>query len=272
VTFFRTLGSSFGAAVFGSIYANVLSDRLPAAIAASPGVDPSAVSTPSLLHAYPDAQIQPILAAYAHAVHVVFLLAVPIPLVALVLALFLKEVPLRETARGTARDVGEGFSMPEGTDARQQLQLAIARLLRRKGRSELPAVRARANVDLGIADHWAVGQVYLRARLDRTVTVEEVGDRYRIPAPVLAPAFASAITHGYLRSDDGGLRLTDRGHAEMAKYVAAMRAWLAEELADWGVDDVQLGAALGDLATRFVEQTPELDTGPIASLAAGPPS
>ena len=34
VTFFRTLGSAFGAAVFGTIYANVLRDRLPAALAA----------------------------------------------------------------------------------------------------------------------------------------------------------------------------------------------------------------------------------------------
>lgn len=270
VTFFRTLGSSFGAAVFGTIYANVLSDRLPAAIAASPGVNPSAVGTPAVLHAYPDDQIAPILAAYAHAVHVVFLFAVPVPLVALVLAFFLKEVPLRETARGTAGDVGEGFSMPEGTDARQQLQLAIARLLKRKGRTALPLVRARAGVALGIADHWAVGQVYLRTRLNRGATVEEVGNRYRLPAEVLAPAFGDAVAHGYLRTEGDLLYLTELGEDEMAKYVVAMRAWLAEELADWGADDSQLGEALGSLATRFVAQTPELDAGPIAALAAGP--
>ena len=40
VTFFRTLGSSFGAAVFGTVYANVLSHRLPAAVAASPASTP----------------------------------------------------------------------------------------------------------------------------------------------------------------------------------------------------------------------------------------
>jgi hypothetical protein len=36
-----------------------------------------------------------------------------------------------------------------------------------------------------------------------------------------------------------------------------MRAWLAEELADWGADDAKLAEALGDLATRFIEQTGE---------------
>ncbi len=58
VTFFRTLGSSFGAAVFGTIYANVLKSTLPAAIVQA-GIDPSkaANATPVELHSLPAAQI-----------------------------------------------------------------------------------------------------------------------------------------------------------------------------------------------------------------------
>ncbi|HET6939834.1 MAG TPA: MFS transporter, partial [Nocardioides sp.] len=263
VTFFRTLGSSFGAAVFGTVFANVLNNRLPAAVAASPGVDPAAVSSPEALHSYPADQIAPIVAAYAHAVHVVFLTAVPVPLVALVLAVFLKEVPLRGTARGSASDLGEGFGMPEGDDAKQQLQLAIARLLQRKGRTHLPMVRERAGVRFGVADQWAVGQVYLRSRLGRPATVEEISVRYRLPAEVLTPAFQDAIRHGYLQGNGDGLELTELGREQMAKFVAAMRVWLAEELADWGADDAKLAEALGDLATRFIEQTGE----PVPELA-----
>ncbi|WP_406047091.1 MDR family MFS transporter [Kribbella sp. NBC_00889] len=133
VTFFRTLGSSFGAAVFGAVYSNVLNDRLPAAVAASPGVDPAAVTSPQALHAYPDAQIAPIVDAYAHSIHVVFRAAIPVALIAFVVALFLKQTPLRGTARDTAPDVGEGFGVPEAADANQQLQAAIARLVRNKG-------------------------------------------------------------------------------------------------------------------------------------------
>jgi len=269
VTFFRTLGSSFGAAVFGTVYANVLNDRLPAAVAASPGVDPAAVATPEALHAYPADQIAPIVEAYAHAMHIVFLTAVPVPLVALVLALFLKEVPLRGTARGTAGDVGEGFGMPEGGDARQQLQLAVARLLQRKGRTHLPLVRERSGSTMGPADGWAVGQVYLRARLDRPATIEDISRRYQLPAAVLEPAFADATRRGYLVGTDGGLRLTQRGQDEIGKVIAAMRAWLAEELSDWDVDDAQLNAALGDLATRFVEESPELTPQPGLAIAGG---
>jgi hypothetical protein len=41
VTFFRTIGMSFGAAIFGSMFANFLGDRLPAAMASS-GAPPEA--------------------------------------------------------------------------------------------------------------------------------------------------------------------------------------------------------------------------------------
>ena len=176
----------------------MLNDTLPAAVAAAPGVDPAAVTTPAALHAYPAELIAPIVDAYAHALHVVFLAAVPVPLVAFVLALFLKEVPLRDTARDTATDLGEGFGMPEGTDANQQLQLAIARLLRHKGRQELPRVREQSEAAFDSSDGWAVGQVYLRSRLDRTTNVEEISRRYRLPPAVLQPAFDRAARHGYL--------------------------------------------------------------------------
>ena len=145
--------------------------------------------------------------------HVVFLTAVPVPLVALVLALFLKEVPLRGTARGTAGDVGEGFGMPEGGDARQQLQLAVARLLQRKGRTHLPLVRERSGSTMGTADGWAVGQVYLRARLDRTG--HHRGDQPALPAAGgrSRAAFADATRRGYLV----GLRWWAPPHRSVAR-------------------------------------------------------
>jgi MFS family permease len=269
VTFFRTLGSSFGAAIFGTVYANVLSNRLPAAVAASPGVDPAAVATPSTLHAYPAGQIAPIVDAYAHAVHVVFLAAVPVPIVAFVLALFLKEVPLRGTARGTAADVGEGFGMPEGADANQQLQLVIARLVQRKGRTELPRVREQSGAAFDASDGWAVGQVYLWSRLDRPASVEEISHRYRLPAAVLLPAFDGAAGHGYLDREGDRLTLTASGREEIGKVVEGLRAWLVSELSDWGIEDKELAAALGDLATKYVEQAPELGPELVGSGTGG---
>jgi hypothetical protein len=134
VTFFRTLGSAFGAAIFGTIYANGLRNVLPGALVRSPGVDPAAVGAPKALHSYPKNQIAPIVDAYAHSLHVVFLAAVPVAGVAFVLSLVLKEFALRDTAKAGATDVGGGFGMPERAESLQQLQTAIARVLRSRGR------------------------------------------------------------------------------------------------------------------------------------------
>ena len=68
------------------------------------------------------------------------------------------------------------------------------------------------------------------------------------------------------------LHLTPLGQDEIGKYVVAMRAWLAAELADWGADEGQLANALGDLATEVRRTDPELTSGPAASRSLQRPS
>ncbi|SOD71990.1 EmrB/QacA subfamily drug resistance transporter [Jatrophihabitans sp. GAS493] len=258
VTFFRTLGSSFGAAIFGTVYANVLKTSLPKAYTEA-RIDPRTVSTPEQLHAHPSAQVAPIVDAYAHAIHVVFLWAVPVALAAFVLALFLKEVPLRDSAKAGAADVGSGFGMPESSDNDHQLQVAIARLLRSQGKRKLPALHRTSGTDLDIANAWCVGQVHVRERLGADTGLESIADRIRVPAPVLEPAFQNAETAGYLSGGFDDLSVTESGQVELEKLLAAMRQWLASELNDWGAgDDEQLKTALGALARRMVDDDPIL--------------
>ena len=59
VTFFRTLGSSFGASVFGSLYTNFLKSRLPGALRAAK-LSTSATDTPEALHRVTAARIAPV--------------------------------------------------------------------------------------------------------------------------------------------------------------------------------------------------------------------
>ena len=269
VTFFRTLGSSFGAAVFGTVYSNVLSSTLPAAIAAAPGVDPSLIGTPAALHSYPAAQIAPVVDVYAHAIHVVFLAAVPVAGVAFVLALFLKEVPLRGTSRAGTSDIGEAFGMPEDAHSAQQLQIAIARLFRKKGREAFTTISEHSRTSLDVPDGWCVAQVHVRARLGGDTSLEAISRRFRVPAPVLRPAFHTARDDGYLTGSDDELRLTESGKREIEKLVTATRAWLASELADWGAaDDDLLTQALHTMARKFVDEDPELLPSPARALPA----
>ncbi|WP_434975481.1 MFS transporter [Streptomyces mesophilus] len=92
--YFRQIGGSVGAAVFGTLFASrltdALADRLPA------GVDlPDAESiTPQLVHAMEPALRDGYIQAYADAMPRIFLYLVPVLLLGFVLALFLKEKPL----------------------------------------------------------------------------------------------------------------------------------------------------------------------------------
>ncbi len=104
ITFFRSMGGSFGVALFGAVLIgrlNGLIAKLPGgeALGASPGTD--------LLHAGPDAVASvpealraPVAAVMAEAFHDVFWLGAGLSLTAFMITLFLKELPLRTTAGG----------------------------------------------------------------------------------------------------------------------------------------------------------------------------
>jgi len=110
-TFFRSIGGSFGVAVFGSIFSARLATGLAAALAGAhlpPGFHASTVqANPALLDRLPAGLHDAIKHAYASAVDRVFLFEVPVALAAFVLSWFLREVPLRRTAG--AADLGEGI-------------------------------------------------------------------------------------------------------------------------------------------------------------------
>ncbi|HUD06394.1 MAG TPA: MDR family MFS transporter [Candidatus Saccharimonadales bacterium] len=108
-TFFRTLGSSLGGAVFGAILTNRLTYHLKQLIphAGSLGASASSLSTsvetgatPTFINKLPPSISHDIYQAFVLSFHDMFLFAVPVLLIAFVAALFLREVPLRNTTRG----------------------------------------------------------------------------------------------------------------------------------------------------------------------------
>jgi hypothetical protein len=78
---------------------------------------------------------------------------------------------------------------------------------------------------------------------------------------VLWPAFAATLEAGYLTGTQERLTVTQLGRGELEKLVAAVRAWLGAELADWGAaDDTKLTAALTALARHLVDDDPQTYT------------
>ncbi|AZK97418.1 MFS transporter [Streptomyces tsukubensis] len=96
-TYFRQIGGSVGAAVFGTLFAQrlteALADKLPGATGLPAGIDPESV-TPELVHGLPPEVRDAYIAAYAEAMPRIFLYLVPVLLLGLLIACFLKEKPL----------------------------------------------------------------------------------------------------------------------------------------------------------------------------------
>ncbi|MFJ8667190.1 MFS transporter [Streptomyces sp. NPDC093600] len=94
--YFRQIGGSVGAAVFGTLFAARLDDALADSLPRTAGAAlPAAESiTPQAVHALPPALRDAYIQAYADAMPRIFLYLVPVLVLGLVLAFFLKEKPL----------------------------------------------------------------------------------------------------------------------------------------------------------------------------------
>jgi EmrB/QacA subfamily drug resistance transporter len=96
-TFFRSIGGSFGTAIFGAIFANVLVGNLASHLhgVSLPSGFSSADATPALLSKLPAAIHAGFVAGYAESIQTVFLVAVPIAALAFIATWFIPQVELK---------------------------------------------------------------------------------------------------------------------------------------------------------------------------------
>jgi EmrB/QacA subfamily drug resistance transporter len=99
VNFFRSIGSSLGAAIFGAILANRLTHHILETV---PGAQGSKIAeglkgSAASLGSLEPTVIHQVLTAFAEAFHDVFLFALPFAIIAVIVALRLKEAPLRHS-------------------------------------------------------------------------------------------------------------------------------------------------------------------------------
>jgi len=116
-TFFRSMGGSFGVAVFGAILnyrlTVELQARVPAdALAATGGDFGRLLNSPAQIRTLPPAVQEGIIEALARSIHSVFVWALPLLVVSFAIAWWLEEIPLRETAHiGTLEGAGEELAV-----------------------------------------------------------------------------------------------------------------------------------------------------------------
>ncbi|MFE3019587.1 MDR family MFS transporter [Streptomyces sp. NPDC059256] len=237
VTFFRTLGSSFGAAVFGTVYTNSLVPHLSRGIReaiGAGGVDAATVArlarSPEGVRQLPPQQQEPIVQAYADALHTVFLWTVPIAVLGVLIALFLKEVPLRDTAREASIDLGDSFSSPTSGDSAKLLEGAVATIVSRAGPDTARTLVEGSASRLDIAGAWVVMQVEMMTRLVGHASTALIAARHRLPPEVLAPVFDRMVTQGFVSRQGDYYSLTGDGEREASVITRAWQGWLGDQL------------------------------------------
>jgi len=232
-TFFRSIGASFGVAVFGTVFANLLGVRLADAFSGTqlpPGVSVGALeSDPRGIAALP-ADLRPsALHAYASSITDVFLYAAPVAVLGFVLAWFLKEDRLRASV--TAPDVTETLaSNPVERSSYDEVCRALSLLGTREGRREIyRKITARAGYDLQPAASWMLLRIKRYGRVEPALLIE----RGTVPLTVVIEAARQIEERRLVERQGLDLVLTERG-CEVADRLAEARAEsLAELLGDW---------------------------------------
>ncbi|WP_079404845.1 MFS transporter [Streptomyces sp. 3211] len=232
-TFFRSIGASFGVAIFGTVFTNQLDDKLATALAgvtlpAGAGIaqleaDPRAIS------ALPSGLQPQVLDAYATAITDVFLYAVPIVLVAFVIAWFLKEDKLRASV--TAPDVTETLaSNPVQRSSRDEVARALSVLGTREGRRHVyEKITEKAGYDLLPAASWML----LRIKKYGSTEPSMLAERANVPLKVITDAARQVEERGLAAREGLALILTEQGQVAAAKLADARQESLAELLGDW---------------------------------------
>ncbi|MFF8376253.1 DHA2 family efflux MFS transporter permease subunit [Streptomyces sp. NPDC015661] len=235
-TFFRSIGASFGVAVFGTIFTNRLTGKLDDVFASvpadelPPGMGPEQVAAdPRAIGELPS-DLQPsVLHAYATSITDVFLYAAPVVLVAFVIAWFLKEDKLRGSV--TAPDTSQTLaSNPVERSSYDECARALSVLGSREGRKAIYVkITARAGLDLLPAASWLL----LRIRRHGTVEPSLLADTTPVPLRVITEASRQVEERRMVDREGVQLTLTEEGVRAATVLAKAREDSLAELLGDW---------------------------------------
>ncbi|GHA67877.1 DHA2 family efflux MFS transporter permease subunit [Streptomyces termitum] len=237
-TFFRSIGASFGVAVFGTLFTDRLTGELEdvfaraaaAGLPVPPGTDAGRVAADPRAAAHLPPELRPeVLHAYATSITDVFLYAAPVVLLAFAVSWFLREDPLRASV--TAPDAGQTLGAnPVERSSRDEAARALSVLGSREGRKRIyEKITARAGLDLSPAAGWLL----LRIRRHGAVEPARLAETVPLPVRVVTEAAREIEERRMVAREGVQLMLTEDGVATATRLAAAREESLAELLGDW---------------------------------------
>ena len=257
-TFFRSIGGSFGTAVFGAIFSNLLASHLSSLTSSlPPGFNINSAENASAIQHLPTALRAEFVHAYAQSLSMVFLVAAPIAAVAFILTWLLPEVRLRTTAQAT--DVGHTFAMPTARSSQEEIEWALHVLVGRDSKDLIyRRLATRAGVALDPLSCW------LLFRIQEQFPTSEVdlAKRLQVPIDRLTPSIERLTLNGLvtLTSQADGqvaeqLQLTTAGQQVLDKLSAAYHDSLTELLDGWSPEqEEELAMLLRRVATTLLSE------------------
>jgi DNA-binding MarR family transcriptional regulator len=237
-TFFRSIGGSFGTAVFGAIFNAVLPGNLATALHGlklPPGVGITSGASPAVLAALPAPVHAALVSGYSASIRTVFLAAVPVGAIAFALTWTLKELPLRSTTRAVdPADRLAPTSRPTIRTSDEEMRRALSTLLGRERRREVyGGLVSAAGLGLSPRAAWLLLRIAEHSGQSRT----ELAHHLRITVANLDDRTAELVDAGYvgpLAADPGRpVELTASGEDAHTRLFAARQARIARELDGW---------------------------------------
>ncbi|HEY3954947.1 MAG TPA: MDR family MFS transporter [Streptosporangiaceae bacterium] len=127
-TFFRSIGGSFGTAIFGAIFSNVLVGNLASHLhgLTPPAGFSAADVTPAVLSKLPAAVHTGFVAGYAESIQTVFLIAVPIAALAFLATWLIPQVELKRWGGGNAGEAAQQPGAPAAAEVAPELAASAA--------------------------------------------------------------------------------------------------------------------------------------------------
>jgi hypothetical protein len=172
-----------------------------------------------------------VVSAYAESLQHVFRAAVPVAVLALVVALLLKQVPMRGLTQPGATDLGHGFAMPDQRTSQEQLEGQVVRIIRTRLPEAAAALLDSSRAGLDAVQVWtlrqiAIQQLHAKGPADPLT----IAAAHRVPMALIRPAVDDAIRSGLVSEEGGRIELSEHGRERFRAFVWELWEWLTREV------------------------------------------
>jgi EmrB/QacA subfamily drug resistance transporter len=259
-TFFRSIGSSVGVAVFGTVFNRQLTSHLTSGVpvqasgrcspAVLVGATHGAAGCPPVVQSW-------FVAAYAHSIHIVFLSAVPIGLLAFVLSWLIPQLPLRAAA--SRPDPGEAFAAPADRTSLEELRLLVWRSVDRDTRLKAHgALAALAGTELTPAQAWMLSGLAAKGPLSVAAMAHASGspvDNVNRVAHRLREHGLVSVEPAEPAGDSATVSPTEAGRSVAATMLEHERSILRRLTDAWpGANRPEVAQLVDEIATRLNDE------------------